>query len=419
MQITGIRDCGSPTTLRWAIAHQADVKTDVALQSVVNTELCYLVTVDDINFLQLFYLTKVYRDKLRILDNKTAAIPTDEELHFYFPGDAVIADGEEPIQISTVAKHACTAFFNVALQMNADNDVIQESTSPMYLPMLSRKFRVQIPLNFSDMVSFMSAEEAQRIYTADYPITLQEIVENPTHGVIVGLTMQLVKMMAVSKYNDRYEKYLQVIKYKPLQAYQGDTLFKVALIGFSKYDRVLRGESRVSMFQFNPEDANAAMRRMNQLNTPLKLDVVVQMPIHHMQVLYNSFSNEDLSITYDSSVDDILDGGMPFSNFYTPQEDDENAEKFNNQISEYRTRITEANQLTVSAMNLAIGQGIDTDTTCAIAMLPGIYTAKAVITVDMTKARMFSSHSDPIIREMFETILKIGDTVINDINSQK
>ena len=54
MQITGIRDCGSPTTLRWAIAHQADVKTDVALQSVVNTELCYLVTVDDINFLQLF-----------------------------------------------------------------------------------------------------------------------------------------------------------------------------------------------------------------------------------------------------------------------------------------------------------------------------------------------------------------------------
>ena len=145
MRIIDIKESGASNTLMWALSNGANIKEDVPLTSLINDETFYLVTLSDVNFFELFRLTQMYRDKLRIVSEVTAAIPSPKALKDAFPGEYQ-KDGDEAIALSEVAEHVINTFINLTAQMSNDDDIIHQGAIRMFLPMIARKFNVQIPV---------------------------------------------------------------------------------------------------------------------------------------------------------------------------------------------------------------------------------------------------------------------------------
>jgi hypothetical protein len=428
MNITNIKESGANNILMWAISNGANVREDVPLTSLINDETFYLVTLENINFFELFRLTQMYRDKLRIINEKPAGIPSMEDLKEAFPGEYQPDPKEESLPLCDIAKHAIESFINLTSQMSTDNDIIQPGAIRLFLPMITRKFDVQIPIAFIDFIDSMDEEECSKIFTAEYPATIQEIIDAEVHGVKTRLYMGLVKSTQILKYDSRYDQYLKAIKYAPIKAYsQSSKLYKFGLCGFSKKDNITRGEVRCNLFKSNQTVISNTLSRMSRLNTPLELDFAIQLPIQYMQLLENSLGREALTITYESSMSSIIDGGLVYDDFktidYPVDTDDADAQEklqtHNNAIDAYRVRITEANQILLNSIPIMANSPSDVDISSVFAMLPSIYTAKAIITINTDDIQKYASHSDPLLAEMFEEMNTIAVGVNEDIRKLK
>lgn len=414
-EVTKIRECGSSNVLRWAIKNNANIKEDIQLQSIINDMLGYQVTIKGLNTLEVFKLAQMYRDKLRILSIEPMKVPARSDLIKMYPGVYKPDEETEGTQIGVLAEHAINSFCNIALQMKGDEEIIQPSTAQLYLPMISQMFTVQIPVGFIDFVHSMSSEECMELFSSDYPATLNKVIEKEVHGARMMIELGTVRGTAMANYNERYEKYLKAINYSPLSGDHSNRLFKLGMLGFSKYDRVQRADISAVMFKANAEELTDTMKRMGRMDTPLKLTVTVQMPISTMMLLYNSYSNEDLPMYAHSSINDILDSGMPFSNFVAMDEENPDQAKIEG-IENYKTRIAQANQQVVNVMEIALQSDGDTDVTAVFAMLPSMYSCKAVMTVDTSMVRDFMRHSDPEIAALFTEINKLANGINADIS---
>ena len=424
MKLINIKESGSNNVLMWAINNDADIKNDPALQSIINDDLSYNITISDINFFELFRLTQMYRDKLRIVYEEQAEMPAQEELQKLFNG-VYAPDADKPsdtIPFSEIVEHCGNMFLNLAMQMSADDDIISTSAVRMFLPMISRKFTIQIPVYFSDLVSSMSVDEANEIYNKNYPSTLNTIIESESHGVKMKLEIAILKSTSIIKYDKQYETYIKAIKYAPLKTCNNDKLYKLSILAFSKYDNVSRSDIRFDLFNPNKNNMESILKTMGNNDNPLELDFVIQLPIQYMQILENSFSHEVLTIAYESSMSNIIDGGLKYDNFLTSEyiedteTDEEKIKVYNNSVESYKTRITEANQLTLNTMPILLNSDGDVHIPSVFAMLPSIYTTKAVIRINMKNADVLRNHYDPIIKEMFEDAFEIANAVISDIN---
>lgn len=425
MKITNIKECGSNNILRWAISKGANIKDEIMLNSFINNDLCYLVTIADLNFLEVFRLTQEYRDKLRIIESKTAELPATEKLLESFPG-SIVTNPEQPdqsVQVTDIVEHAATMFINLVLQMETDNDIIQSSTPPLFIPMIASTYTVQIPISFMDMVGSISVDEANRLFNLDYPKTINDIIEANIHGFKHAVMCEMVKRTSVFSYNDKYEKYMSILKFSPLRKIATDKLYKTALTGFFRYDPVSRGEVRCELFNSSQESVKNSLKNMSWLKTPLYIEFAVQLPLYYMQILANSLPENELSITYQSSINDIVKSGLVFNDFISQEfykiengtDPENNIESYNNEISAYKVRITEANSITLKAINDILGSDADVSTTSVYALLPSIYTTKAIITVSADKVQSLVNHSDPLIAEMFETMAESISGVVSDI----
>lgn len=432
MRITNIRESGSNATLMWAINNGANVKSDTPLVSVCNDELVYLVTLADVNFLELFRLTQLYREKLRIVDMHPIAMPDRAELSKQFNGNYEVAGTEDQetqkAPLGQLVELAITPFMNVAKQMGVDNDIISPNAEIMFIPMICRKFDVQIPVAFYSVISAMTDDEANAVYNAEYPATLQKIIETEVHGVKTAITMDFIKTTQIPQYNTRYNQYLHMLKYAPLKKAKGKGLCKFSLLGFHKYDNMSRGDVRVNLLPTPPtaEQFGTMLKRLATLTTPLMVDFAVSMPLQYMQVLENVFSREDLIINYEASMTTILDGNLVYEDFNIPQygedmspEQHDNLERVNNAITAYKVRIGEANQCVLNALPTILDNEGDVDITGAFAMLPSIYTTKAVLTLDVSKAKKYMDVSDPVLSEMFRDIFQTANGIMADINKAK
>lgn len=426
MQIIDIKESGANNVLMWALANGANVKEDMPLTSLINDETFYLVTLEGVNFFELFRLTQMYRDKLRIVNEKSSAIPSMKELKEMFPGE--YKSETENLSLSDVSEHVITNFTNLTSQMMTDDDIINPGAIRLFLPMITRKFDVQIPVSFIDFIDSMSDEETSKLFTADYPGTLKEIIEADVHGVKTILANGFVKGTQILKYDTRYDQYIKTIKYGPLKAYpQSSKLYKFGLLGFSKRDNVSRGEIRCSLFKSNQAAISNSVKRMGRINTPLELDFIIQLPIQYMQLLENSFSRELLNISYESSMSAIIDGGLTYNDFKTSEyavdtenpEEQAKLETRNNAIEAYRVRITEANQILLNTIPILVKSENDVDVTSVFAMLPSLYTAKAVITVNTDNIQKYIAHTDPVISSMFQEMNDIANGVTEDIRKMK
>lgn len=426
MRIIDIKESGASNTLMWALSNGANVREDMPLTSLINDETFFLVTLSDVNFFELFRLTQMYRDKIRIISEHQAYIPTDDTLEELFPGNHEIE--EKCISLADVAKHAITNFINLTSQMSSDDDIITPGAIRLFLPMITRKFDIQIPVSFIDFIESMNEEEGARLFTPDYPGTLKEIVEADVHGVKTLLSMGFIKATQILKYDTRYDQYLKSIKYMPLKSYQqGSKLYKLALLGFFKKDNISRGETRCSLFKANQPLITNALKRLARLNTPVELDFAIQIPIQYMQLIENSFGREVLTIQYESSMSSIIDGGLNYEDFKTydvpvdidTEEGQTAIQSHNNSIEAYRVRITEANQILLNTIPIMVNPENDVDITSVFAMLPSMYTAKAVITINSENIQKYIAHSDPVISAMFQEMQDVANGVNEDIRKMK
>lgn len=425
MNITGIRETGSSDILRFALNNDADIKSDTALQSLINNETSYLVTISDINFLELFRLTQQYRDKLKIVDEQRAQLPPRTELIKSFNGSYADPDNpEETYSYAELVEYASNMFINLALQMSADDDIIKPQSARLFLPMISRGFSVQIPVSFLDIINPVT-DETDEIFNKDYPKTLNRIVEADISDIRNKLLILVTKLTTIIRYDRHYDDLIRMTKYFPVRK-QNDELYQFGLIDFYKFDNLGRGECRCTMFQPDKEAMATKMKTLARLSTPLNVDIAVRMPLQYMQLIENSTSAEELPISYESSMASIIEAGIRFNDFKTHgyAEDDEEhqpeIDEFNNAISAYQTRINEANQIVLNTIPILMQGDNDVDITSVFAMLPSIYTTKAVMTIRsediITK---MESHVDDTISTMFKQIHGLVSSLYADINRNR
>lgn len=417
MHIVNIQEAGCSNILRFAIANGADIQNDLPLQGLIGNELFYLVTYGGVNFFELLRLTQSYREKLRVVNGSPITPVEEKEFAERFPG---MADENTPMK--DVANHIVSRWLGLALQMNADNELMTPAGARLFLPMMARKFEVQIPIAFADLVNALKPNEYAAIFNADYPATLVNILdtENINYGRMM-LELNFVKTTSMRIYGKQLESYLNIMKYAPLRSVKTDKLYKFALSGFHKYDNLARSEVRFSMFQPNPSDTARVLKRMAQLSTPLITDWVIQMPIQYMQQLLNSYSAEDLPIQYESSASGIIDAGFTFHDFILPEEslsEEEGSEnRVQNQIEAYTTRINECNSETMAAMQIMISNnGVDAaDLVSSFSLLPSVYNTRGVISVDMSKTDLFLGNIDPLITGMFREMFSVAQNILDDL----
>lgn len=420
MKITAIKSCGSTNLLRWAIENGADIRDDIQLASIINNETFYQLTIEDVNFLELFRLTQLYREKLHVTNVRMAEVPSKEELAKSFSG-SFETDGEK-FQIEDVVSHVLSMFFDIVLQMESDNDIITDKSAKLYFPMLCRKFDIEIPLSFVDLLGAIppDAEKVKKVFNNDYPANLNDVIFNDEDTMILHmLTLYFIKSTSIIKYNDHFEDLLKVTKYAPLRKIKSDKLYKFAMLGFSRFNTITRGESRVEFFNVNKSDLENTMKVMKSSRAPIKVEFIIQLPIHYMQLLENTYTSEELGVLYESSMSSIVEDGIFNTNFSIPESVDENdtdkVKEYENAIEVYTTRINEANQTMLNAIPIVLNNSVDVDFTNTFSLLPSIYTTKAVVTLNSDCIDKYLNHFDPVLRSMFEEMVEQMKSIIRDL----
>lgn len=422
MNFINIKESGTNNILLWAISNGADIKSDLALQSIISDELSYIITIDNVNFFELFRLTQIYRDKIRIIDESKAEMPNSNELEKLFNGTYKPDDKSDDIKLYNIVEHCGNMFINLTSQMINDNHIINSNTIRMFLPMISRKFTIEIPVGFCDIVKFMSSDEANEIYNENYPNTLNNIINNPTHGVLVNLNLAFIRNTSIIKYDKKYDKYINILKYSPLKSCNNNKLYKIAVLGFFKYDNISKTEIYIDLFNINKNSLNVALKRMAYIDNPLEIEFVIQLPIQYMQMFENFFSGDEVTIAYESSMSNIIDHGIINENFVTSEYNNEgDSSKIyeqNNAIESYKIRINEANQTMLNAIPILLNSNGDVDVTSVFSMFPSIYTTRAVMRVNIdTLVNKLSTHHDPIIKDMINDAIDIANSINDDINN--
>lgn len=416
MKITNIKEGGCNNLLMYSIKQKLPLFKNISLQSLINDEMYYIVTIEDVNFFELFRLTQLYREKLRILEEKIAKIPDKNILKDIYPGDFEI-ENEQRAPLLELVDHSCQMLHNLVLQMNTDEDIIKKESLRMFLPMLSRNFTIQIPVSFYDIASFCKEEEFHKIFNENYPTTLtSEIIDVEIHSIKHRLMLNFVTCTDVIKYDEVYDKLLNMIKYNSINKTESDKLYKISLLGFFKYDNVNRNEVRCNLFGIDKESMLKKMSSIKSLSSPLKLDFMIQLPIEYIQLLENSFSTEDLPLMYESSINNIIMNGLYENNFvykeFTEEEKDA-SEEYVNRIDLYRNRINDANKSVLAAISILMSN--DIPSSYAVSILPSIYKANVGIRIDISKKDKYLKIFDDNLKDMFKEIFEIIDSVIEDI----
>src|SRR5574344_259970 len=80
MKITNISEKGSNNILKWCINEKYSIKGNYPLYNILNGDLTYDVTISDVNTMELFRLTQLYKNELKIIESKSNSIEAVNEL---------------------------------------------------------------------------------------------------------------------------------------------------------------------------------------------------------------------------------------------------------------------------------------------------------------------------------------------------
>lgn len=413
MKITDIKECGASNILHWAISNGADIKGDNSLQSIINTETYYQIRVEDVNFLELFRLTQTYREKVHVILEHQSELPETSVLSNIFKGE-IEMDGTK-VSLSEAVEHCSNLFINLALQMNADNDIIRPGVARLFLPMISRRFDIDIPLSFMDFIKiFDTKEDLSLVFNNNYPNNINDILLGPGSESddpaslkeryrYLFLHSYLLQGTNLIRYSEHLEKLIKLVKYAPLRKCVNNKLYKYRLLSFSKYNVLNRNEVRCSMFNINKVELEEKINQINTIKSPLKADFVIQLPIQYMYILENTYTPEELSISFESSITSILESGLSFNDFISPEfeeSEDEKIKEYENAVSVYKNRIDEVNNTLLGTIPLLIQNSDNVNLTDVFSLMPTIYTSKAVVTLNLEYENRYLTHFDPLLKEL-------------------
>lgn len=429
MKVTDIKETGCNNLLCWAIKNGANIKQDTPLQSLINDELSYLVTFSDVTFFELFRLTQMYRDDLAIIATAPADLPSEFDLMSRFPGEHTKSDTGEKIPYWKAAADSINPMINLVLQMQTDDDIIPSSVPQLFLPMISRRYDVQIPVSFYDFIGFFTSnEEASSLYNLAYPDNLRACtIDNEDSSVIRMLMLGFIRATNIIKYNKKYDEYLNAMKYRKISSYKSNSLYKIRLDGFYKNNPISRANLRCSMFNASKSRMAATMNSLKYCNDSLKVEFMVQMPIFHMQNLLNHFSPEAISVRYESSMSNIISNGTGNLDFVTYEFNAESNQFADEpkpdagiaRTSTYKIRISEVIKNSLTAIQAIIASGdSDADTNSVFSLLPSIYRVNALVTIDLKYGDQYTQYTaDPVIANMLRDMMNIANSVQAEIQN--
>lgn len=429
MNIKEIKESGTNNILKWAISNRANIASDQALRGLIADELSFRVSLSDVNFMELFRLTQTFHEKVHITneyqlsEDKLASVIKDR-----FPG--TIKNDNDTINISTMVNKVVQSFINMAIQMDTDDDIIHRNAIRLFLPMISRNFNIEIPITFEELINTLNDIEMHEVFNENYPNTLESLVSFGDNNFNRYVNMLFVKYTTPIRYETRYEKYINIIKYSPLKSFDKNPqnknkLYKFSLLGLSRYDAVSRSDMAYSLFYPDKETTPARLKRILASNGSLKVDFIVSLPIQYMQLLENSFDGTLLQVAYESSVKSIISNGIKYDDFIIPEYDEnddnpvekERAEKFLNQINNYRVRIAENETSLLSLIQTIMGSDSDIQWIDILSLLPAAFMTNAVIRIDLSNPMLYTKHYDQLLSSMFEEMISVAQGVLNSIKN--
>lgn len=428
--VKSIREGGANNILKWAIANGADIRNEPEIQQLINEETYYSLTLENVNFLELFRLSQALRNKIRIVDEHKASILTRRESTEAFPGELIVNEGEEnqaTIEYYQKAEEAVEKLLNVAVSMNSDDDIIQPSAARLYLPMISRKFDVQVPITFNELLKAIPADVSTGvIFNQEYPNTLNLFFDDERFSLAkTMLLLGIVPILGIIRYSKKLNTAINITKFDGLKKIKSESLIKFKMTGFKVLDNISRNEIRCDMFKATKEYLVNCMKRVSRVSNPLKVEFAVQMPIQYMCDLCKLFGEEDLQINFHSSMSDIISAGIPSYNFksFELEEGDTDydikLEEYNNAISEYNTRIADA--ITTTTETIGMLMNSNADDIAVFSLLPSIYMTRAIITVNVEKfddVYLSSGYSSELI-DMFSSMREQCNSLVNEISKNK
>lgn len=417
MIITDIKESNTSNILKWALSNEADIKNDLSLMSFINDEMEYLVYIDDIDYLELYNLTSYYRDDVRVIMRHPSDGYQLDYLKQLFPGKIKI-DNEE-IDTAEFVDYGIHKFTDLSLQLKADTLNIDPSVSLMFIPMINRKFTVQIPVKFIDLIMMCTPKEYKDIFS-DYPASLTSVINSNEIGFKQKLMMELVKIMDIKSYDKRLIQYLEITKYKALNNHgENRTYYSPELLSFYKKDFVSKKKNYCSLFKSTNIDMINEMKLIRMNRSDLEVEFAVQMPMEFMQILMNSYNNHILEIKFPSSFQMIIKNAFNFE--YVISSKINSSVNIPYVVGLYRKRMQEAYEENLNIVNILLNESNNTDISknSIAALFPSIYTTKAILKFNTNNIPLFKEHSNPFIKSMFNEIDTIVSNLKGDIAKAK
>jgi len=434
MKITNIEETGCNDILRWAIANEVNLFDEPELIGLINNETSYTITFSDITFFELYRLTQLFRNRLKIIEEKEFIKEFNKDYlaslfrgKFHMDEDGNL-DLAGDIPTSDLANRALQSFVNLALQLSGNSDIIQTGTVRLMLPMINRRFDVNIPIDFGAFLGCFdnNVDDLHRIFNRKYPSTLSQEVSREDSNILRLLAYKFVQSTALVRYTTKSEQLLKLIKYVPLGLSSAPTnkLYKIGTLGFRKYDSISRADYGCSLFNRLPNELwTQRTRRINLIDSKLKVDFAVQLPMQYLQIIENTLSNEILPIKYESDIQNIIENGLVFNNFKSDYPEDiseEEQQQFADIIESYSTRINEANQFALNVISLLLKDNENNDENSIISILPSIYATNAVFTINMEYKDIYlSKFNDVIINGLFKEMISLASSLSYDMSKTK
>ena len=236
------------------------------------------------------------------------------------------------------------------------------------------------------------------------------------------LMLGFPKATSVIKYNKQYEKYLNVLKYRKIETTKTNQLYNIRLDGFFKVNPVTRAIVKSSLFNANKAEMSNTLKVLATTQDTLKVEFMVQLPLQYMQSLLNDFSTDEIGVQYESTMSNILSNGIGKLNFITYDnegtEDEEKIKARETRLTGYRTRIKECLSIALNTIQALITSDTDADSNSIFALLPVLYRANALVTIDLQYEKEYLEYSgNPEVASMLKDMVDMANQVVSNINN--
>lgn len=412
MIITEIEESNKSNILQWCLKNNADLKNDPLMLDFINDDLLYLITIEDVNFFELYLFTKFYRDQLRIIDRSQTSKLDKEFISNKFKGSI---DGED---CSKIALNATENYMNLAFQIegNSEKEKSERPLEIFFLPMISRRYTIQIPIYFIDVFRMVSEKEFKKLFTINYPTTLEILIDSTeVNGFKTKMMLYLSKLLLPFNLDPTNEKKLDIVKFKQLTISDSENFYEPKMIRFEKIDKISKRIFRHTFFKATTEQYMATLKKVKKSKGEMFVEFAVSLPLEYLQILENSYNNSTVDIKFRSSARKLIYQGFNYNQILKLKDMDK---EVNEPIEMYSTRLQESYFMNVKNVtrlydHLENSQNSLID---VLSLLPAIHTIKCVLRMNLNDVRSIIQHeSNSFLKSIFIQMQNQINLLYNDI----